>query len=225
MEELFAPGKLVNMDKVKVSTGGPVSNTGIAMSILGADVSLMGKIGDDMFGTATLKELEKTGHDKGMGKAKPADMENWKNRELFEESFHVEKVGLRLCVYINTERVCAKEMVLLPYQTCPEHKHIASYGMQGKEETFRCRYGKVYLYVTGEGKKEDINGKLPETDTTVYHEIVLNPGEQYTIMPETLHWFQAGPDGAVVSEFSTKSTDETDVFTDKRIIRETKVED
>ena len=29
----------------------------------------------------------------GMGKAKPADMENWKNRELFEESFHVEKVA------------------------------------------------------------------------------------------------------------------------------------
>ena len=70
MEELFVPGKLVNMDKVKVSTGGPVSNTGIAMSILGADVSLMGKIGDDMFGTATLKELEKTGHDKGMIVAK-----------------------------------------------------------------------------------------------------------------------------------------------------------
>ena len=66
MEELFVPGKLINMDKVKISTGGPVSNTGIAMGILGADVSLMGKIGDDMFGTATLKELEKSGFDKGM---------------------------------------------------------------------------------------------------------------------------------------------------------------
>lgn len=66
MEELFVPGKLINMDKVKISTGGPVSNTGIAMSILGADVSLMGKIGDDMFGTVMLKELEKTGHNKGM---------------------------------------------------------------------------------------------------------------------------------------------------------------
>lgn len=66
MEELFVPGKLINMDKVKISTGGPTSNTGIAMSILGADVSLMGKIGNDMFGQAMLKELEKTGHDKGM---------------------------------------------------------------------------------------------------------------------------------------------------------------
>jgi len=137
----------------------------------------------------------------------------------------VEQVGLQLCVYINTDRVCAKEMVLLPGQTCPEHKHVETNGQQGKEETFRCRYGKVYLYVTGEGSADAIKGKLPPTDTTVYHEIVLNPGEQYTIMPETWHWFQAGPEGAVISEFSTRSTDETDVFTDKRIVRQTVIED
>lgn len=137
----------------------------------------------------------------------------------------IENIGLQLCVYINTERVCAKEMVLLPYQTCPEHKHVETNGNQGKEETFRCRYGKVYLYVDGEGSSDKICGKLPATDTTVYHEIVLNPGEQYTIMPETLHWFQAGPEGAVISEFSTKSTDETDVFTDRKIVRQTIIED
>ena len=137
----------------------------------------------------------------------------------------VEKVGLQLVVYINTERVCAKEMVLLPYQTCPEHMHVDSYGQEGKEETFRCRYGKVYLYVSGDGNKDCIQGKLPETDVTVFHEIILNPGEQYTIMPGTLHWFQGGPDGAVVSEFSTRSTDETDVFTDKKIVRATVLED
>ena len=137
----------------------------------------------------------------------------------------IENIGLQLCVYINTERVCAKEMVLLPYQTCPEHKHVETNGNQGKEETFRCRYGKVYLYVDGEGSSDKICGKLPATDTTVYHEIVLNPGEQYTIMPETLHWFQAGPEGAVISEFSTKSTDETDVFTDRKSVRQTIIED
>lgn len=138
---------------------------------------------------------------------------------------NVEKVGLQLLTYINTEKVCAKEMVLTAGQTCPEHKHVPTNGMDGKEETFRCRFGKVYLYVSGDGTKEDIKGILPETDTTVYHEIILNPGEQYTIMPETLHWFQAGEDGAIISEFSTRSTDETDVFTDKRIIRETQIED
>ena len=63
------------------------------------------------------------------------------------------------------------------------------------------------------------------TKLFLFHEIVLKPGEQYTIMPETLHWFQAGEDGAIISEFSTRSTDETDVFTDKRIIREPQIED
>ena len=137
----------------------------------------------------------------------------------------VRQVGLQILTYINTERVCAKEMVLLPYQTCPEHMHVPTGGMQGKEETFRCRYGKVYLYVPGEGKREDIQAKIPETDVSVFHEIILNPGEQYTLMPETWHWFQAGEEGAVVSEFSTRSTDETDVFTDKRLVREPKIDD
>lgn len=137
----------------------------------------------------------------------------------------VNEIGLQLVVYINTDRVCAKEMVLLPYQTCPEHKHIPTAGISGKEETFRCRYGEVYLYVEGEKNADEIKAKTPSTDITVFHEVVLKPGEQYTIMPETLHWFQAGENGAVVSEFSTRSTDETDIFTDKKIVREAKIED
>lgn len=137
----------------------------------------------------------------------------------------IEEFGLQLLTYINTEKVCAKEMVLTPGQTCPEHKHVPTDGMAGKEETFRCRYGKVFLYVSGEGNKADVKAEIPETDVSVFHEVILNPGEQYTIMPETLHWFQAGEDGAIISEFSTRSTDETDVFTDKRIIREPQIED
>ena len=131
----------------------------------------------------------------------------------------VDDMGLQILTYINTDRVCAKEMVLLPNQTCAEHMHVPTNGMAGKEETFRCRYGKVYLYVEGE-PSEKINGKVPdgfEDCFTCMHEIELNPGEQYTIYPNTLHWFQAGPDGAVVSEFSTKSRDEYDIYTDKRI--------
>ena len=40
---------------------------------------------------------------------------------------------------------------------------------------------------------------------------------QHTIPPGTLHWFQAGPEGAVVSEFSTTSRDELDEFTDENV--------
>jgi D-lyxose ketol-isomerase len=54
---------------------------------------------------------------------------------------------------------------------------------------------------------------------TSKREIVLNPGEQFTVPPNTKHWFQAGPDGAVVSEFSTRSRDELDIFTDPEIKR------
>lgn len=137
----------------------------------------------------------------------------------------VNEVGLQILTYINTERVCAKEMVLLPHQTCPEHKHVPTGGSEGKEETFRCRFGRVYLYVEGEGKREDVSVPLPQTPVTVFNEIILAPGEQYTIMPGTLHWFTAGDEGAVISEFSTRSTDETDVFTDESIRREAVIED
>lgn len=134
----------------------------------------------------------------------------------------IEKVGLQLVVYINTDRVCAKEMVLTPHQVCPEHRHVPTDGREGKEETFRCRYGKVYLYTASKnatGDKDKISLPLPQTDVSVFHETMLLPGEQFTIMPGTLHWFAAGDEGAVISEFSTHSTDETDDFTDKRILR------
>ena len=52
------------------------------------------------------------------------------------------------------------------------------------------------------------------------HEIYLRPGEQYTLKEQTRHWFQAGPEGAVISEFSTPSFDEADIFIDPEIKRE-----
>ena len=134
--------------------------------------------------------------------------------------------GLQLVVYVNTERVCAKELVLTPGQTCPEHRHVSVNGEMGKEETFRCRQGIVYVYTDGEPTP---NPKAQPTRIdkgayTVWHETVLRPGEQLTIMPDTKHWFQAGPEGAIVTEFSTRSTDEYDVFTDAEITRTTVVE-
>jgi D-lyxose ketol-isomerase len=136
----------------------------------------------------------------------------------------LERTGLQLLVYVNTERVCAKELVLFPGQTCPEHRHPPHDGSPGKEETFRCRRGLVYLYVEGP-PTDDPSARPPRPEHyTVSHEIVLEPGEQFTILPDTRHWFQAGPDGAVVSEFSTQSSDELDVFTDPEIERVTRIE-
>ncbi|MGG4324260.1 D-lyxose/D-mannose family sugar isomerase [Bacillus sonorensis] len=130
-----------------------------------------------------------------------------------------EQLGLQLFVYVNTDRYCAKELVLFPEQTCPEHRHPLVNGEKGKEETFRCRYGNVYLYVEGE-KNTDPAVLPPREDIehfTVWHEIQLSPGEQYTIPPNTKHWFKAGNEGAVITEFSSPSTDSHDIFTDPRI--------
>lgn len=114
------------------------------------------------------------------------------------------EAGLMLLVYVNTDRYCAKELVLYPGQSCPEHRHPSFDGTPGKEETFRCRRGLVTVWVDG-------------------RKLVLRPGEQLTIPPDTLHSFTGGPEGAVVSEFSSTSRDDLDVFTDPDVQRETVV--
>lgn len=133
----------------------------------------------------------------------------------------LERTGLELVVYVNTDRYCAKELVLFPRQTCPEHRHPPVRGAPGKMETFRCRWGKVWLYVPGQ-PTSPLKARVPagsEQYYTVFHEIELMPGSQYTIPPDTLHWFQAGDEGAIVSEFSSTSRDESDVFSDPQIKR------
>lgn len=132
-----------------------------------------------------------------------------------------ERQGLLLVTYVNNERYCAKSLVLFPQQTCPEHRHPPVGSDPGKMETFRCCAGTVYLYVEGAPavKQRAIVPAGAERYYTVFHEIVLQPGEQFTIAPNTLHWFQAGSDGAVIAEFSSTSRDELDVFTDPRIRR------
>lgn len=135
----------------------------------------------------------------------------------------LERTGLQIVVYVNSERVCAKELVLLPGQTCPEHRHPPFDGSPGKEETFRCRKGLVYVYMEGEPTPTPACRPPREGVYTAWHEVALRPGEQLTVPPDTLHWFQAGPEGVIVSEFSTQSRDELDVFTDPDIERATVV--
>ncbi|GAC1446118.1 MAG: D-lyxose ketol-isomerase [Chloroflexota bacterium] len=129
--------------------------------------------------------------------------------------------GLQLITYVNNERYCAKELVLFPHQTFPQHRHPPVEGRAGKQETFRCRTGLVYLYVSGDADGEPHCHPPRESAQwyNVWHEIELNPGEQYTILPDTWHWFQAGSEGAVISEFSSTSTDSADIFLDPRVVR------
>ena len=64
--DILSPGKLLNVGSADVHTGGSVANTGMCMHKLGADVSLMGKIGNDEFGNMVLGILKEYGLDSGM---------------------------------------------------------------------------------------------------------------------------------------------------------------
>lgn len=135
----------------------------------------------------------------------------------------LEHTGLELVTYVNTERYCAKEMVLFPHQTCPEHRHPPVDGDPGKMETFRCRWGRVYLYIEGDATVKPACAPPPGSEQyySVWQEVMLEPGEQCTISRNTLHWFQSGDEGAVVSEFSSTSRDDADIFTNPNIGRAT----
>lgn len=64
--DILMPGRLIQMGAADVHTGGSVANTGLALKILGADVSLMGKIGNDDFGELVYSQLKEYGAEEGM---------------------------------------------------------------------------------------------------------------------------------------------------------------
>ena len=61
LEDVLRPGKIVNAGSCCVSLGGPVSNTGIALSILGQKTALMCKVGNDLFGNIIGEKIEEFG--------------------------------------------------------------------------------------------------------------------------------------------------------------------
>ena len=113
--------------------------------------------------------------------------------------------GLMVLVYVNTDRYCAKELVLYPGQTLP----------RAPASALRRR--------PRQGGDVPLPPRARPPATSTGARLVLGPGEQFTIPPDTLHSFTAGPEGAVVSEFSSTSRDDLDVFTDPDVRRETVV--
>ncbi|MCK8045460.1 D-lyxose/D-mannose family sugar isomerase [Shewanella sp. 1CM18E] len=151
------------------------------------------------------------------------ETENLEVTDFGLNDFH--HTGLIIHTYINTERCCAKELIMLPDQICPEHTHPTVGQRLGKEETFRCRYGKVSIFIEG-SITANPSVTLPKDieHYTVFHEVILEKGQQLTLTPNSKHWFKAHSDGAVVSEFSTNSNDAADLFTNKAINRASRVQ-
>jgi D-lyxose ketol-isomerase len=133
----------------------------------------------------------------------------------------LERIGAAIVVHVNTDRYCAKKIAAFSRQTVPEHGHPPIGSDPGKEETFFCRRGMIWPYVEGEPASQP-QARVPagsEAYCTVFHEIALRPGEQHTVAPNTLPWFQARDEGAVIVEFSSTSRDAYEVFTDPRVRR------
>ena len=133
----------------------------------------------------------------------------------------LDRYGVQLIVFENNEDYCAKTVYLSPGQICPEHRHPPVNSSSGKRETFRCLSGSMYLYVPGEKSKLP-KATVPESEMkffTVWNEIILQPGDQYTVPPNNLHWFQAGSKGVIFAEYSMPNTDEHDIFTNSAVVR------
>ncbi len=61
LDQLLAPGRLTAIGPATVSTGGAVSNTGLALHRLGVPVRLLSRVGDDLLGQTTLACLRRQG--------------------------------------------------------------------------------------------------------------------------------------------------------------------
>ncbi|WP_394746958.1 D-lyxose/D-mannose family sugar isomerase [Spongiimicrobium salis] len=138
---------------------------------------------------------------------------------------HIKKEGVQILTLFQTERIAGKILVLLPYQTEPEHWHPTVGDDAGKEEVIRAIAGDLYFYIPGDDTMEKgfiVEGK--ESCYTLRHEVELLPGEQLVLPAGTKHWFQAGERGAVMYSFSTTVTDLLDQFTDPAVVRKTIIE-
>lgn len=139
---------------------------------------------------------------------------------------NLQKEGVQILTLVATERIAVKILMLFAHQTEPEHWHPPAGDDPGKEETIRVIAGIVRFFIPGTSNMK--YGFIPEGKEdhyTVRHEMVMAPGDQLTLPPGTKHWFQAGPQGAVMYSFSSCARDALDQFTDPHIERITKIRD
>lgn len=137
----------------------------------------------------------------------------------------LEESGAQILTLLDTPEIAVKLIVLFPGQTLPQHRHPPLGDHPGKAETLRCAWGELWLYAEGPAVSSP-RARPPAARRhtyTVWAEFAMQPGDQVTLPPNTWHWFQAGPSGAVAWSYSTRATDAQDVFADPDVRRETVV--
>jgi D-lyxose ketol-isomerase len=137
------------------------------------------------------------------------------------------ETGLQIFTLFSSEWIGVKLLICRPNQFFPQHRHPPSTDgtYPGKTELFRVHHGVLYLNIPGK-KTKPRSARPPGymlDFCSVNKEIVLNPGDQYAVAPNTWHWFQAGKEGAIVWSISSKTTDAEDQFLCPSVIRKTVV--
>lgn len=132
---------------------------------------------------------------------------------------NLDEEGFVLIDLLRTDFVRMNLIILLPNQTLPMHKHPLYNGSKGKEETIRVLYGNTKIYVEGECNNSKII--IPKNKNSYYsarHEIALEKGEQFSIPPNIMHWFQAGSEGSVNLAFQNRVDENQNIFYDPESI-------
>ena len=123
--------------------------------------------------------------------------------------------GFAFIDILRSTRLRITLIVLLPGQALPQHRHPPYDGEQGKEETIRVLSGQTKVYIEGNAAAPGMpipQGKEPFY--TARQEIRLNPGEQFTVLPNIEHWFQGGPEGSVSICFQNRVDETKNLFRD-----------
>jgi D-lyxose ketol-isomerase len=146
-------------------------------------------------------------------------------KKLFVTDFGLGRfteVGLGVIVWWGDEKYnySGLDAFLLPGQVIPEHWHVKTKEIPEKMEAWLVRYGEVYAYAEG-APTPQMKAKLSAADAaniTMKHERILRVGDIAGIShPLEKHWMQAGPEGAIFTEFSTFHAGEAVKFTDAKV--------
>ena len=130
--------------------------------------------------------------------------------------------GLAAIVWHGDEKYnySGLDAYLLPGQIIPEHWHVKVRDIPEKMEVWLVRSGEIYTYAEG-APTPNMRAMLTDADAahiTVKSERILRVGEVAGISrPLEKHWMQAGPQGAIFTEFSTFHTGEAVKFTDVKV--------
>jgi len=132
------------------------------------------------------------------------------------------KAGLGGIIWWGDEKnnFSSLDAFLLPGQIIPEHWHEAVDTIPAKMEAWLVRHGEIYGYAEGEATPKIVAVLDPAeaASVTVRKENIMKVGDVAGIThPLEKHWMQAGPDGAVFSEFSTYHAGKAVKFTDSKI--------